>query len=181
MATIFLPRLNRHIQSQTEVETFLQQWGIPCTRWMTDVQLPATPTQQDVLAAYASHIQPYMASQGYQTADVIHLDANTPNLAELRAKFLQEHTHSEDEVRFFVQGQGDFWYHLSEHPEGLFAVRAFAGDLLAVPEGTRHWFDAGLNPHVTVIRMFTDPDGWIAQFTGDNIADQFTCANCRPQ
>ena len=43
-----------------------------------------------------------------QTADVISVDGNTPNLPGIREKFVREHTHSEDEVRVFVEGQGFF-------------------------------------------------------------------------
>jgi 1,2-dihydroxy-3-keto-5-methylthiopentene dioxygenase len=44
------------------------------------------------------------------------------------------------------------------------------GDLMSVPTGVKHWFDMGPNPSFTVIRIFTDPAGWVAQFTGDKIA-----------
>ncbi len=47
------------------------------------------------------------------------------------------------------------------------------GDLISVPAGTRHWFDMGPNPRFTAIRLFTNADGWIANFTGDTIADRF--------
>jgi 1,2-dihydroxy-3-keto-5-methylthiopentene dioxygenase len=47
------------------------------------------------------------------------------------------------------------------------------GDLISVPAGIRHWFDMGPTPHFTAIRLFTNPEGWIARFTGDPIADAF--------
>ncbi|RZM07821.1 MAG: hypothetical protein EOP67_72695, partial [Sphingomonas sp.] len=37
-------------------------------------------------------------------------------------------------------------------------------------EGTRHWFDMGPAPRFTAIRLFAEPDGWVARFTGDPIA-----------
>ena len=48
-----------------------------------------------------------------------------------------------------------------------------AGDLISVPDGMRHWFDMGAAPRFTAIRLFLNPDGWIAQFTGSDIADRF--------
>ncbi|MEM7678491.1 MAG: cupin, partial [Myxococcota bacterium] len=47
------------------------------------------------------------------------------------------------------------------------------GDLIAVPDGTRHWFDMGSEPNFKCIRFFTNPEGWVAQFTGDDIAGKF--------
>jgi 1,2-dihydroxy-3-keto-5-methylthiopentene dioxygenase len=46
-------------------------------------------------------------------------------------------------------------------------------DLISVPAGMRHWFDMGPQPHFTVLRLFTRPEGWVARFTGDTIAARF--------
>ena len=43
-------------------------------------------------------------------------------------------------------------------------------DLISVPAHTPHWFDMGSEPNFTAIRIFDNPEGWIAQFTGDDIA-----------
>lgn len=47
------------------------------------------------------------------------------------------------------------------------------GDLIGVPDGTRHWFDMSEEPHFVAIRLFTNPAGWVAEFTGDEIAARF--------
>ena len=46
-------------------------------------------------------------------------------------------------------------------------------DLISVPAGTRHWFDMGPEPYFVAIRVFTNPAGWVANFTGSDIAAQF--------
>ena len=43
---------------------------------------------------------------GYIIADVIRMHSEHPQKAELRQKFLDEHIHKEDEVRFFVRRPG---------------------------------------------------------------------------
>jgi 1,2-dihydroxy-3-keto-5-methylthiopentene dioxygenase len=88
----------------------------------------------------------------------------------LRAKFLAEHTHDDDEVRFFVEGAGMFYLHADAHVHMVLCER---NDLISVPAGMRHWFDMGADPHFTVIRLFTSPEGWVARFTGDSIATRF--------
>jgi 1,2-dihydroxy-3-keto-5-methylthiopentene dioxygenase len=93
-----------------------------------------------------------------------------PNRKELRSKFLDEHTHEEDEVRFFVEGAGVFYLHAAGKVHMTLCER---GDLLSVPAGTRHWFDMGPEPYFTAIRLFTTPAGWVAKFTGERIARQF--------
>jgi len=74
-----------------------------------------------------------------------------------------EHTHDEDEVRFFVEGSGCFYLHLGDE---IYAVVCTEGDLVSVPAGTTHWFDMGARPRFCAIRFFQEEDGWVAGFTG---------------
>jgi len=46
-------------------------------------------------------------------------------------------------------------------------------DLISVHANTRHWFDMGPNPTFTAIRLFKNPDGCMANLTGDDIAQDF--------
>ena len=124
----------------------------------------------DALTAYAPEIERLKAEGGYQSVDTVAMIPDHPARAELRTKFLDEHTHAEDEVRFFVEGEGLFTLHAEGH---VFAMLCTAGDLIAVPAGMKHWFDMGPSPRFTAIRLFLNPDGWIARFTGDTIASRF--------
>ena len=95
----------------------------------------------------------------------------TPELKEaIRAKFLSEHTHTEDEVRFFHEGAGNFVLHVNGK---VFDVHCRRGDLISVPANTTHWFDSGTEPHVTALRIFTDTTGWTPHYTGTDMADRF--------
>ncbi|HRQ65622.1 MAG TPA: cupin domain-containing protein, partial [Xanthomonadaceae bacterium] len=123
-----------------------------------------------VIAAYRADIDRLMREEGYQAVDVVSLAPDHPDRAALRAKFLEEHTHSEDEVRFFVAGAGQFSLHVGNK---VYEVLCEAGDLIGVPDGTRHWFDMGPNPSFVAIRFFTEPDGWVGHFTGTDIAQRF--------
>jgi len=129
----------------------------------------------DPLAAYQGAIAT-LADAGYTTVDVARLhpapdDPEWPGkAAAARAKFLDEHTHADDEVRFFVAGRGAFY--LRFDPE-LDIVVCEAGDLVSVPAGTRHWFDMGTSPDFAAIRFFRVEDGWVGEFTGDPIASGY--------
>ena len=147
----------------------LQARGVRFERWPTH-QLPAAPTPDEVLAAYGTEIEQLKRAGGYTTSDVISLRADHPDRETLRSKFLNEHTHSEDEVRFFVAGSGLFTLHLGDR---VYEVLCERGDLIGVPDGTPHWFDMGPQPSFTAIRLFTNPAGWVANFTGSDIAARF--------
>jgi 1,2-dihydroxy-3-keto-5-methylthiopentene dioxygenase len=58
----------------------------------------------------------------------------------------------------------------------VFDAHCVQGDLISVPAGTRHWFDAGERPFFTALRVFSDQSGWVAQYTGDDISDRFKAA-----
>ncbi len=71
-------------------------------------------------------------------------------------------------MRFFVEGAGLFCLHIGDE---VYQVLCEKNDLISVPAGTPHWFDMGSEPNFTAIRIFDNPEGWVAQFTGDAIAD----------
>jgi 1,2-dihydroxy-3-keto-5-methylthiopentene dioxygenase len=144
--------------------------GVRFEQWETASDLaPGAPVEQ-VIAAYRDDIARLQAEGGYQAVDVVSLAPDHPDRAALRSKFLDEHTHAEDEVRFFVAGSGLFSLHIGDR---VFEVLCEAGDLISVPAGTRHWFDMGPAPRFIAIRLFTNPAGWVANFTGEPIAARF--------
>ncbi|WP_267220800.1 1,2-dihydroxy-3-keto-5-methylthiopentene dioxygenase [Dyella silvae] len=148
----------------------LAKMGVRFERWEAGQPIAPGASQEEVIAAYRSDIDRLMAEEGYQAVDVISLKPDHPDRATLRQKFLSEHTHSEDEVRFFVAGAGQFTLHLGDK---VYDVLCEQGDLIGVPDGTRHWFDMSESPYFVAIRLFTNKEGWVAQFTGESIADRF--------
>ena len=148
----------------------LRAIGVRFERWGAEQQLAPDAGEPAVLAAYHTSVERLQRECGYQAVDVIRLVRGNPAAGELRAKFLSEHTHGEDEVRFFVEGRGAFYLRAGGRVFQTICVR---GDLISVPAGTRHWFDMGSDPAFCAIRLFTHPDGWVAQFSGDRIADRF--------
>jgi 1,2-dihydroxy-3-keto-5-methylthiopentene dioxygenase len=123
-----------------------------------------------VLALYAPEIARLTEQGGYRAVDMVRMAPDHPQRSVLRTKFLSEHRHDEDEVRFFVDGQGLFC--LREAGK-VHSVLCEAGDLIRVPAGIRHWFDMGPAPSFIAIRLFTNPEGWVARYTDDPIADAY--------
>jgi len=144
--------------------------GVGFERWQASAPLTPDASSEQILAAYADPIARLSARHGFQSVDVVRMHPEHPARAEARRKFLAEHTHADFEVRFFVEGRGRFYLHIGDQ---VFLMTCEAGDLLSVPSGTRHWFDMGERPLFTAIRLFTTPEGWVASFTGDDIATHF--------
>jgi 1,2-dihydroxy-3-keto-5-methylthiopentene dioxygenase len=136
-------------------------------RWTANRQLTADDDQATIIAAYQEPIAKLKQLYGFQSVDVINLNPDHPQKAEFRQKFLAEHTHDDFEVRFFIDGYGLFYLHVGNK---VYAALCEKGDLISVPGHTTHWFDMGENPSFKVIRLFTTPEGWVAKFTGSDIA-----------
>jgi 1,2-dihydroxy-3-keto-5-methylthiopentene dioxygenase len=158
------------VLESSRIAQVLEENGIQFQRWVADRPLALHATQAEILAAYDRPVQALMKERGFVTADVISVNAETPNHPELRKKFLDEHTHSEDEARFFVEGSGVFYIHSRGR---VYAALCEKGDFINLPRRTRHWFDFGPRPHLKVIRTFTSPEGWVAEYTGSDIAARF--------
>lgn len=148
----------------------LRQRGIGFERWPARATLASDADQAAILAAYAPEIARVQQGGGYATVDAIRLNPDHPDRVALRQKFLAEHTHSEDEVRFFVEGQGLFCLHIEGEVLQLVCQQ---NDWIAVPAGTRHWFDMGSEPQFCALRFFNNSEGWVATFSGDPIARSY--------
>ena len=144
--------------------------GVRFERWSANKPLAKDAGQDEVLAAYRDSVDRLIGECGFQTVDVVRMHADHPQKVAFRAKFLREHIHGEDEVRFFVEGQGLFYLHIDGK---IYKTLCRQGDLISVPANTRHWFDMGAQPEFTAIRFFNNEEGWVAHFTGSGIADAF--------
>jgi len=147
-------------------------------QWPIHEDVPADADSDTVFAAYGPEIDKLNAEEGFTTVDVLGLhpsdDPEYPaKAAGTRAKFLQEHTHDDDdEVRFFVSGPGIFNLHVTGEVHAVYCEK---GDLLGVPRGTTHWFDMGTKPAFTAIRFLREEDGWVGNFTGSTMPSLRSC------
>jgi 1,2-dihydroxy-3-keto-5-methylthiopentene dioxygenase len=153
-----------------EMARELARIGVGFEQWQAAQPVAAGDPPEKVMEAYRADIDRLVAERGFRTVDVVSIAPDNPNREEMRKKFLDEHFHKEDEVRFFVAGSGLFTLHVEDR---VYEILCEAGDLVAVPDGTKHWFDMGPEPSFVAIRFFTEPDGWVGHFTGTDIAQRF--------
>lgn len=148
----------------------LQRIGVGFERWEATRPVKPGDAPEAIMAAYRADIDRLVGERGFRSVDVVSIAPDNPKREEMRAKFLDEHFHQEDEVRFFVAGSGLFTLHVDGN---VYELLCEAGDLVAVPDRMTHWFDMGPEPSFVAIRFFTEPDGWVGHFTGTDIASRF--------
>ncbi len=158
MASVHIPDTDQTINDPVEIAEFLKSHGIIYEKWDVQGRIGANATNEEILEAFSPEIQRLKTEHGFVTADVINVTPDTPGLDDMLAKFDKEHYHTEDEVRFTVKGSGLFHINPDEGP--VFSITVQAGDLISVPNGTRHWFNLCGDKTIRCIRLFEDMSGW---------------------
>ena len=155
---------------RAEMGAELAKIGVHLEQWEPAHAVQPGDAPEAIMAAYRTDIDRLVEANGFKSVDVVSIAPDNPNREAMRGKFLDEHFHKEDEVRFFVAGSGLFTLHVGGK---VYEVLCEAGDLIAVPDSITHWFDMGPEPSFVAIRFFTEPDGWVGHFTGTDIAQKF--------
>lgn len=172
MAIVHIPDQNREITDAEEIRSFLADFGIVFEQWDVAGRITAQATNEDILAAYAPEIERLKAQHGFVTADVINVNPSTPGLDAMLAKFDKEHLHTEDEVRFTVEGSGVF--HINPQNAPVFSITVHSGDLISVPKGTHHWFNLCSDKKIRCIRLFEDMSGWTPHYMDQPVHENYS-------
>ena len=155
---------------RSDIIRTLKDHGVQFETWPAKHQVNDDSTQEEILAAYHNEVNLLSLQYNFKSADVVSLTPGHPNAAEFRSKFISEHTHTDFEVRFFIDGSGLFYLHIGNQ---VYALLCEKNDLISVPANTPHWFDMGAKPFFKCIRMFSEPEGWVGHFTGSFISEKF--------
>ncbi|MDH4199705.1 MAG: cupin [Spirochaetia bacterium] len=158
------------VRDYSKISKILEGIGVTFERWDTPAHLSDHSSSGEILSAYAKSVDRIKKENNFQSADVVSLTPDNPEKEAFRGKFLKEHTHTDYEIRFFVDGCGLFYLHVENM---IYGVLCEKGDLISVPANTTHWFDMGSKPFFKCIRLFTDPAGWVGHFTGSDISQKF--------
>lgn len=171
MAEVRIVETNEWIRGDADVSAYLEKQGIIYEKWdisrlqgdLKDDYKVTPELQQAILDVFKEEISALSAKRGYKSQDIVVISDQTPNLDDLLEKFKAEHHHTEDEVRFIVDGEAIFT--IKGHDDGQwFDTYLYAGDLISVPANTRHWFTLTDLRKVKAIRIFESKDGWVAVY-----------------
>lgn len=113
-------------------------------------------------AAYQPPLDELKAARGYVEQDIIELHPDTPKLDELCAKFIEEHLHTDDEVRYVLEGEGIF--DIRSADDRWMRVTVESGDLLVVPANLHHRFMLTERKQIRCVRLFKDRAGWVPHY-----------------
>jgi 1,2-dihydroxy-3-keto-5-methylthiopentene dioxygenase len=123
------------------------------------VHFETLPTEPEL---YRDPIDRLKADKGYVEQDQVALSPATPGLDEICAKFIDEHLHDEDEVRFVLEGAGIF--DIRSRDDRWMRVTVEEGDLIVVPEKRHHRFMLTDAKTIRCVRLFKDRSGWVPHY-----------------
>ncbi|MFO7563739.1 MAG: cupin domain-containing protein [Enhygromyxa sp.] len=112
--------------------------------------------------AYQSALDRLAREQGYVEQDVVELRPETEKLDAICAKFADEHLHTDDEVRFVLEGAGIF--DIRDHEDRWMRVTVEPGDLIVVPKNRYHRFYLTDTKQIRCVRLFQDSSGWVPHY-----------------
>lgn len=113
-------------------------------------------------SAYQPALDRVKDDRGYVEQDIVELSPQTPNLEGVCQKFIDEHLHTDDEVRYVLEGEGIF--DIRSADDAWMRVTVERGDLLVVPAHLHHRFMLTDRKHIRCVRLFKDRSGWTPHY-----------------
>jgi 1,2-dihydroxy-3-keto-5-methylthiopentene dioxygenase len=169
----------RTVSELADIRRELQPLGIELSHWpiektpnvaallhaetLTDMQ------KETLLRELDGRFEEQKAKYGYQTRDLVVLHKNVPKLDEMLKIFDKCHRHSDDEVRYIVDGSGIFGFVLKDGTQ--IQLTLVGGEFIRVPAETEHWFVLDEHRRLKAVRYFTSKEGWVANYTGTDVHD----------
>jgi len=120
------------------------------------------PTDESV---YRSPLEDIMKKNGYVTMDQVKMFPEMPNFQALCDKFVGEHLHTDDEVRFVVGGSGVF--EIRSLNDKWMKIIVEPSDFISVPANRFHRFYLTDEKKIHCVRLFKDQSGWAPHYRTD--------------
>ncbi len=116
-------------------------------------------------AVYKAPLEQIMRERGYVTMDQVKMWPEMPNFDALNQKFLGEHLHTDDEVRFVLAGAGVFEIRSLE--DKWMKITVEPCDFILVPANRFHRFYLTSAKNIHCVRLFKDSSGWTPLYRRD--------------
>jgi 1,2-dihydroxy-3-keto-5-methylthiopentene dioxygenase len=99
------------------------------------------------------------AVRGYSYQDIIEVSPETlPGYEQKIISFFEEHMHTDEEIRFILDGSG--YFDVRDFDETWVRIACRKGDMIVLPEGIYHRFTLDENNFAKAMRLFVGEPVW---------------------
>jgi 1,2-dihydroxy-3-keto-5-methylthiopentene dioxygenase len=161
-----------NLGTEKEVKKYLAENGIDYDHWevpkesrkYTQKETLSDNEKEELLQTVNHKFLELQKKFGYKTRDLVILHPNVPGIDEMLSKFDKVHYHTDEEVRYILDGSGYFGFIGKQEK---FLVHVTASDFISVPRNTKHWFYLDADKRIKAVRYFTDTAGWVPNYVDE--------------
>lgn len=169
MATIVRKKSLGEIKEEMAVRDFLAKHNITYAHWevpesansLIQKESLSDSEKEELLMKVNDRFEYLQETEGYKTRDLIVLHPSVEGLDGMLAKFDKVHYHTDEEVRYILDGSGYFGFVTDTEK---FLVHVGKSDFISVPKNTNHWFYLDSARRIKAVRYFTDMSGWVPNY-----------------
>lgn len=153
-----------------KIDVFLARWPLPKSPEISALLAKSALEDTEKEALLKGFDETFLRLQkemSMKSRDLIVLHPETVGLSLMLDRFSPCHTHDDEEVRYVIDGEGEFGFVLLSGEQALLKVEA--GDFIRIPKDTEHWFVLTKKQRIKAIRYFSDTAGWVPKYTSSKV------------
>ncbi len=120
--------------------------------------------KEEILSGLQYRFDELKKKYNYQARDLVVLHDEVPGISDMLAKFDKLHYHTDEEVRYIIDGSGIFGFIIGGEK---FEVHVSKGDFISIPQNTNHWFTLDAANRIKAVRYFKDNSGWVPVYVDE--------------